>query len=282
MVASLAFPAIDPVAFSVGPLAVRWYGLAYVVGFILAALVMRRLNERWGVGLSTDDLLDIVLVAVVGLVVGARLGYVLFYGVGTYWTEPLSVFAFWDGGMSFHGGLVGILLAGALVAHRKGVPTLRLFDMGAVGAPLGLLFGRIANFVNGELWGRVTDVPWGVVFPRAPGGLPRHPSQLYEAALEGLVLFIVMWVLSRRKRGDGFMIGAMMALYGVFRIIAELFREPDLQLGFITGGLTMGQILSVPMVVVGVWLVWRASGRGPTPADVDETRSGAGVDGPAG
>ncbi len=302
MVASLAFPAIDPVAFSVGPLAVRWYGLAYVVGFILAALVMRRLNERWGVGLSTDDLLDIVLVAVVGLVVGARLGYVLFYGVGTYWTEPLSVFAFWDGGMSFHGGLVGILLAGALVAHRKGVPTLRLFDMGAVGAPLGLLFGRIANFVNGELWGRVTDVPWGVVFPRAPGGLPRHPSQLYEAALEGLVLFIVMWVLSRRKRGDGFMIGAMVALYGVFRIVAEFFREPDLQLGFIAGGLTMGQLLSVPMVLVGVWLVWRANGAGTTVTDdasagadahagteqaqsvaeVGGEGSGAGVDGPAG
>jgi len=167
--------------------------------------------------------------------------------------------------MSFHGGLVGIRYAGAIVAWRKGVPALRLFDMGAVGAPLGLLFGRLANFVNGELWGRVTEVPWGMVFPRAPGGLPRHPSQLYEALLEGLVLFIVLWLLSRRKRGDGFMIGTMIALYGVFRILSEFFREPDIQLGFMTGGLTMGQLLSVPMVLAGVWLVWRAERprRGP-------------------
>lgn len=283
MLASIAYPAIDPVAFSLGPLSVRWYGLAYVAGFILAALVMRSLSWRWNVGLSTDDLLDIVLVAVVGLVVGARLGYVLFYGVGAYWSEPLSVFAFWDGGMSFHGGLVGILIAGAVIAKRKGVSALRLFDMGAVGAPLGLLFGRIANFVNGELWGRVTDAPWGMVFPRAPGGLPRHPSQLYEAALEGLVLFVVMWVLSRRKRGDGFMIGTMVALYGVFRIVAEFFREPDLQLGFVAGGITMGQILSVPMVLVGGWLVWRASKRKPGSAGDDNARlDDAGVDGPAG
>lgn len=282
MVASIAYPAIDPVAFSLGPLSVRWYGLAYVVGFILAALVMRSLSRRWDVELSTDDLLDIVLVAVVGLVVGARLGYVLFYGVGAYWSEPLSVLAFWDGGMSFHGGLVGVLIAGAVIAKRKGVSALRLFDMGAVGAPLGLFFGRIANFVNGELWGRVTDAPWGMVFPRAPGGLPRHPSQLYEAALEGLILFVVMWLLSRRKRGDGFMIGAMVALYGVFRIVVEFFREPDLQLGFIAGGLTMGQILSVPMVLVGVWLVWRASKRAPGSADDGDARLGAGIDGPAG
>ncbi|MDY0341847.1 MAG: prolipoprotein diacylglyceryl transferase, partial [Coriobacteriia bacterium] len=217
MLASIPYPVIDPVALAVGPFAVRWYGLSYVAGFILAALVLRALNKRWGIGLSTDDQLDIVLVAVIGLVLGGRLGYVFFYGVGAYWSEPLSIFAFWDGGMSFHGGLIGILAAGALVAWRKGIAPLRLFDMGAVGAPLGLLFGRLANFVNGELWGRVTDAPWGMVFPRAPGGLPRHPSQLYEALLEGLVLFIVLWLLSRRKRGDGFMIGTMVGLYGVFR-----------------------------------------------------------------
>ncbi len=264
MLASIAYPAIDPVAFAVGPFAVRWYGLSYVVGFILAALVMRSLNERWSVGLSADDMLDIVLVAVVGLVAGARIGYVLFYGVGAYWSDPLSILAFWDGGMSFHGGLVGILGAGAVLAWRKGIPPLRLFDMGAVGAPLGLLFGRLANFVNGELWGRVTDVPWGMVFPRAPGALPRHPSQLYEALLEGLVLFIVLWALSRRKRGDGFMIGTMIGLYGVFRIVVEFFREPDIQLGFMAGGFTMGQLLSLPMVLAGVWLVWRALRRPPT------------------
>jgi len=277
MLASIAYPAIDPVAFAIGPFAVRWYGLSYVVGFVLAALVMRELNKRWDVGLSTDDLLDIVLVAVVGLVLGARIGYVLFYGVGAYWSEPLSVLAFWDGGMSFHGGLVGILAAGALIAWRKGVPALRLFDMGAVGAPLGLLFGRLANFVNGELWGRVTDVPWGMVFPRAPGALPRHPSQLYEALLEGLVLFIVLWLLSRRKRGDGLLIGTMVALYGVFRIFVEYFREPDIQLGFMAGGLTMGQLLSVPMVVAGAWLVWRAMRPATTPVTtVDDSQESAG------
>ena len=256
--ASLSYPAIDPVAFAVGPLEVRWYGLAYVAGFIVAALVFRAMNRRWEIGLSDDDILDVVLAGVVGLVAGARLGYVLFYGVGSYVHDPASVFAFWDGGMSFHGGLVGIMLAGVVVARRKGVALLRLYDLGAVGAPAGLLFGRVANFINGELWGRVTDVPWGMVFPSAPGAQPRHPSQLYEAALEGLVLFAVLLVLSRKKRGDGFMIGTLLALYGVFRIFVEFFREPDLQLGFIAGSFTMGQLLSLPMVALGAWLVWRA------------------------
>lgn len=256
---SLAYPAIDPVAFAVGPLEVRWYGLAYVAGFIVAALVFRALNRRWEVGLSDDDILDVVLAGVVGLVVGARLGYVLFYGVGSYVRDPASVFAFWDGGMSFHGGLAGIMLAGALIARRKGIAVLRLYDLGAVGAPAGLFFGRVSNFINGELWGRVTDAPWGMVFPSAPGAQPRHPSQLYEAALEGLVLFAVLLLLSRKKRGDGFMIGTLLALYGVFRIFVEVFREPDLQLGFIAGSFTMGQLLSLPMVALGAWLVWRAA-----------------------
>jgi phosphatidylglycerol:prolipoprotein diacylglycerol transferase len=273
MLASIAYPHIDPVAFAVGPFAVRWYGLAYVAGFVFAALVMRELDTRWKVGLSTDDMLDIVLVAVVGLIAGARLGYVLFYGVGSYWSDPLSIFAFWDGGMSFHGGLVGILLAGALVARRKGIPPLRLFDMGAVGAPIGLFFGRIGNFLNGELWGRPTDAAWGMVFPRAPGDLPRHPSQLYEALLEGLVLFVVLWILSRKKREDGFILGVMIGLYGAFRIFIEFFREPDVQLGFIAGGFTMGQLLSLPMVAAGVWLVVRALRRGRASRDAEELRA---------
>jgi len=273
MLASIVYPHIDPVAFAVGPFAVRWYGLAYVAGFVFAALVMRELDTRWKVGLSTDDMLDIVLVAVVGLIAGARLGYVLFYGVGSYWSDPLSIFAFWDGGMSFHGGLVGILLAGALVARRKGIPPLRLFDMGAVGAPIGLFFGRIGNFINGELWGRPTDAAWGMVFPRAPGDLPRHPSQLYEALLEGLVLFVVLWILSRKKREDGFILGVMIGLYGAFRIFIEFFREPDVQLGFIAGGFTMGQLLSLPMVAAGVWLVVRALRRGRASRDAEELRA---------
>lgn len=248
---------LDPIVFSIGPLAVRWYGLAYVAGFIVAGLILRSLNRRWEVGLTDDDVLDLVLVGVVGLVLGARLGYVLFYGAGRYWSDPASILAFWDGGMSFHGGLIGILLAGWWFAKRKGIAVLRLYDM-AVGAPLGILFGRLANFINGELWGRPTDVPWGVVFPDAPGSAPRHPSQLYEALLEGLVLFLVLWALSRRKRGDGLIIGTLVGLYGVFRLVIEFFREPDVQLGYILGPLTMGQLLTVPMVLVGGWLVWRA------------------------
>lgn len=248
---------LDPVVFTLGPLSVRWYGLAYVAGFIVAGLILRSLNRRWDIGLSDDDVLDLVLVGVVGLVLGARIGYVLFYGVGGYWSDPASILAFWDGGMSFHGGLVGILLAGWLFARRKGISVLRLYDL-AVGAPLGIFFGRLANFVNGELWGRPTDLPWGVVFPDAPGSAPRHPSQLYEAALEGLVLFAILWLLSRKKRGDGFMIGTLLGLYGVFRIVVEFFREPDIQLGFVAGPFTMGQLLTLPMVLIGGWLVVRA------------------------
>lgn len=256
--ASFAFPNIDPVAFTVGPFDVRWYGLAYVAGFIVAALVFRSLNRRWRVGLTDDDILDVVLAGVIGLFVGARLGYVLFYGAGSFWQNPASILAFWDGGMSFHGGLIGIMLAGVVISRMKRVGLLRLYDLGAVGAPVGLFFGRVANFINGELWGRPTDLPWGVVFPSAPGTAPRHPSQLYEAALEGVVLFALLMVLSRKRRGDGFMIGTLLACYGVFRIVAELFREPDVQIGMIAGSFTMGQVLSVPMVALGAWLVWRA------------------------
>lgn len=255
--AAFAFPNLNPIAFTLGPLVVRWYGLAYVAGFLLAGLVLSRLNRRWEIGLSKDQLLDVVLAAVIGLIVGARLGYVLFYGGTEYIREPIKILATWSGGMSFHGGLVGILLAGWIMSRRLKVPFLRLTDMGAVGAPIGLFLGRVTNFVNGELWGRVTDVPWGVVFPSG-GPLPRHPSQLYEALLEGLVLFVVLVLLSRKKRADGFMLGVMMSLYGVFRIAVEFLREPDVQLGFIAGPFTMGQILSAPMVLVGVWLVWRA------------------------
>jgi len=264
---------LDPIVFSIGPFAVRWYGLAYVAGFIVAGLILRSLNRRWDVGLTDDDVLDLVLVGVVGLVLGARLGYVLFYGAGRYWSDPTSILAFWDGGMSFHGGLVGILLAGWWFAKRKGIRVLRLYDM-AVGAPLGIFFGRVANFINGELWGRPTSVPWGVVFPDAPGSAPRHPSQLYEALLEGLVLFLILWVLSRRKRGDGLIIGTLIGLYGVFRIIIEFFREPDVQLGYVFGPLTMGQLLTVPMVLVGAWLVWRAL-RGGSDQVRGESQQGA-------
>ncbi len=262
--AALIYPAIDPVAFRLGPLAIRWYGLAYVAGFVVAAYILRRLNRRWDVGLTSEQQLDIVLAAVIGVIVGGRLGYVLFYGGTEYLREPLRILATWDGGMSFHGGLAGILLAGWYISRRLHIPFLRLCDLGAVGAPVGLFLGRLTNFVNGELWGRETSVPWGMVFPSG-GPHARHPSQLYEAFLEGLVLLTVMLVLSRRKRADGYMLGMLLTLYGVFRIAVEFLREPDLQLGFIAGPFTMGQLLSLPMVLVGVWLLWRAlTGRSET------------------
>ncbi len=255
---ALAFPAIDPIAFSLGPVAVRWYGLAYLSAFVASFFLMRWLSRRWKLALTDDDLLSIVLAAVIGVVVGGRLGYVLFYSGGEYLRNPSQIVAIWSGGMSFHGGLAGILVAGAIVSRVLGVPWLTLCDLGAACAPIGLFLGRLANFVNVELWGRVTTAPWGVVFPGA-GPLPRHPSQLYEALLEGVVIFCVMlWLATRRPAPPrGVLVGWLMTLYGVFRITAEFFREPDIQLGFLAGGVTMGQLLSVPVLLGGVaLLVW--------------------------
>jgi len=239
---------------------VHWYGLAYLVGFVVAAGVVWFLARRWKLGLTIDDLLNIVLAAFIGVVVGGRLGYVLFYGGPYYWGQPLRMLRIWDGGMSFHGGLLGILVAGVVVARVIGMPWLTLWDLGAVGAPVGFGLGRLANFVNQELWGRATSVPWGVVFPAA-GPLPRHPSQLYEAVLEGIVLFCIMFLLSLKlpPRPRGELVGWLLALYGVFRISVEFFREPDAQLSFIAGGwVTMGILLSVPMVLAGASLVFWA------------------------
>lgn len=272
MIAALAFPNIDPIALRLGPFTVRWYGLAYLAGFLAAWWVLKILDERWEMGLGPDGRTTTVFASVIGLIVGARLGYVLFYNAGAYWRDPVSILQIWDGGMSFHGGLIGIVLAGAWVAHHYKVPFLRLCDAGAVGAPVGLFLGRIANFINGELWGRQTSVPWGVVFPGATlvhgVNVARHPSQIYEALLEGLVLFVIMLLLARRRQPDGFLIGSMLTLYGVFRIFVEFFREPDIQIGFLPGGVTMGQLLSIPVVLVGVWLIWHAL-RGRANGSVD-------------
>lgn len=261
---------MDPVALRLGPFAVRWYGLAYLAAFLAAGVLLRTTARRWELGLTTDDELNIVLAAILGVFLGGRLGYVLFYG-GSYYAEDVSrVLRVWDGGMSFHGGLVGILVAGVIMARIIRMPVLTLWDLGAIGAPIGFLLGRLANFVNGELWGRPTTAPWGMVFPGA-GLEPRHPSQLYEAGLEGLVLFGILNALSLRlpPRPRGELVGWLLSLYGGFRIVVEFFREPDIQLGFIAGDwLTMGMVLSVPMVVGGAALVvWaRRSGlpqRGP-------------------
>ncbi len=265
---------LDPIAFTLGPLTVRWYGLAYVAGFALAAFIIYRVARRWRLGMSEDNLLTLMVCAIVGVVIGGRLGYVLFYGDGYYLAHPLEILAFSQGGMSFHGGLVGLLIGGAVAARLTHIPYLTLADLGAVAAPIGLFFGRCANFVNGELWGAPTDWPIGVVFGGAAGMMPRHPSQLYEALLEGLVIFCVLFALSRKvpPRPRGTFVGAFLLLYGVFRFLIEFVREPDVQLGYLWGGwLTMGQVLSAPLVIAGVaMLVYAAKRRlpqeGPQPA----------------
>ena len=227
---------LDPVAFAVGPFVVRWYGIAYVAGFVCAALVLWQVAKRWKVRVDADSLLTVVLCAIVGVILGGRLGYVLVYGDGYYFSHPAEILAFSHGGMSFHGGLIGALLSGI------------------VAAPIGLFFGRCANFVNGELWGAPTSLPWGVVFGGTAGVMPRHPSQLYEALLEGVVLFCVLYILSRKQppRPQGTFLGVFLVGYGLFRFLIEFVRQPDAQIGYLWGGwLTMGQVLSVPLMVAG-------------------------------
>ena len=256
---------LDPIAFQVGPFAVRWYGLAYIAGFICAFLVIANLAKRWKVRVDEDSFFTIVFAVIIGVILGGRLGYVLFYGDGYYLQHPEKILAFNEGGMSFHGGLIGVLAGGMIAAKITRIPFLTLADMGCVGAAIGLFFGRCANFVNGELWGAPTDLPWGVVFGGAAGEVARHPSQLYEALLEGVVIFVVLFALSRKKpplpRGTHF--GLFLIMYGTFRFLVEFIREPDVQLGYLWGGwLTMGQLLSLPLVIAGIAIqIGRASCR---------------------
>lgn len=261
------YQGLDPIAFSLGPLVVRWYGLAYVLGFVCAAAIIYFVAKRWKLGMSEDNLLTLMVCAIVGVVLGARIGYVLFYGDGYYLSHPLEILAFNQGGMSFHGGLVGLLIGGAVAARMTRIPFLTLADLGSIAAPIGLFFGRCANFVNGELWGAPTDGPLGVVFGGAAGMMPRHPSQLYEAVLEGLVIFFVLFALSRKRppRPQGTFLGAFLVLYGIFRFLIEFVREPDVQLGYLWGGwLTMGQVLSAPLIVAGIaLLIYAARTRHP-------------------
>ncbi|WP_165061658.1 MULTISPECIES: prolipoprotein diacylglyceryl transferase [unclassified Adlercreutzia] len=249
------YHAIDPIAFQIGPIAVRWYGIAYVLGFALAGFLIYRTAKHWKLNFTIEDILTIMLCVMIGIIVGARLGYCLFYGEGYYFTHPLDILAVNQGGMSFHGGLIGALLAGIVVAKITHIPYLTLADLGVIAAPLGLFFGRFANFINGELWGAPTDLAIGVVFGGAAGNIPRHPTQLYEGVLEGLVIFIVLFALSRKlpPRPRGTFLGCFLVMYGVFRFLIEFVRQPDIHLGYIFGGwLTMGQILSVPLILAGV------------------------------
>jgi phosphatidylglycerol:prolipoprotein diacylglycerol transferase len=252
------FHSLNPVAFSIGPFAVRWYGIAYLAGFILGGVLLYKVARRWKLDLSSDDVLSIMTGICLGIVLGGRLGYVLFYGAGYYLANPLHIFAINEGGMSFHGGLIGALVAGVVAARLTHVPFLTLADLGAIGAPIGLFFGRCANFVNGELWGAVTDLPWGVVFGGNAGMMPRHPSQLYEALLEGVLIFCVLYLLSRKlpARPRGTFLGVFMVMYGICRFAIEFVRQPDVQLGYLWGGwLTMGQVLSFPLILFGICLL---------------------------
>jgi phosphatidylglycerol:prolipoprotein diacylglycerol transferase len=256
---------VDPIIFTLGPFAVRWYGIAYLIGFVAGYFIIRFLNKRWNLGMNGDDLLTFLLILIVVCITCSRLFYCVFYNPVYYLHHPVNVFKTWDGGMSFHGAIIGGVIALAIASRQLKQPFLRLADLCVVALPLGLFFGRIANFINGELWGRVTNVPWGVVFSAA-GPLPRHPSALYEAALEGLLLFTVMLALALRPRlwPRGFLAGVMMTLYGVFRIFGEFFRQPDAQLGFLlkTDWLTMGMLLSIPMALVGLFFIyWALAGQ---------------------
>lgn len=256
----IPFPNIDPVAVEIGPLAIRWYALAYIAGILLGWRYCLRLAKRHTVRPNAHDFDNFVVWGVLGIILGGRIGYVIFYNAAYYLQNPLDALEVWRGGMSFHGGLLGMLFAIVVFSRRRGFSSLAMSDLVAAAAPIGLFFGRIANFINGELFGRVADVPWAVVFPRG-GDLPRHPSQLYEAFLEGVVLFTVLAVLAHRPgvRGRvGFLTGVFLAGYGVARTSVEFFREPDAQLGFIVGPITMGQLLSTPLVLVGLYLIVRA------------------------
>ena len=246
---------LSPVAFSIGPFSVRWYGIAYVLGFLCAVIAMGVTAKKWRIRMNEDALLTIICCVIVGVIVGARLGYCLVYGNGYYFEHPAEILALNQGGMSFHGGLVGALLSGLVAAKFTGIPYLTLADLGVIGAPFGLFFGRCANFVNGELWGAPTDLPWGVVFGGSAGVVARHPSQLYEALLEGIVIMIVLILLARKvpPRPRGTFLGVFLILYGTFRFLVEFVRQPDAQIGYLYGGwLTMGQVLSVPLIIAGI------------------------------
>ena len=267
MFAVISFPNIDPVIFELGPFAVRWYALAYVAGLLFASWYMKHLVESprlWGsVGptMTRAQVDEFFIWSVAGVVLGGRLGYVLFYKPLHYLVNPLDIAKMWDGGMSFHGGFLGVVVACIIFGRRIGAGLDQMLDLGAASVPIGLGLGRVANFINGELYGRASDVPWAMVFPGDPSQLPRHPSQLYEAVLEGLVLFLAVRLATHRYKGLSFAgraSGVFALVYGLSRIAAEFFRQPDAHLGFIANFLTMGMILSLPLVGVGIWLLIRS------------------------
>jgi phosphatidylglycerol---prolipoprotein diacylglyceryl transferase len=257
----LVHPQFDPIAVKIGPLGIHWYGLMYLAGFLaflcLGKLRARRFPER---GMTPEMLDDLLTYGVLGVILGGRLGEVLFYQPGYYFSHPLEILAIWKGGMSFHGGFLGVLVAVALFARRRGLSFFRITDFIAPLVPLGLMTGRIGNFINGELWGRAADpsLPWAMVFPQLQDGLPRHPSQLYQAGLEGLALFLILWLFTTKNRPVGSVSGLFLIGYGAFRFIAEYFREPDAGIFGHSYAISMGQWLSLPMIALGIFFFVRA------------------------
>jgi phosphatidylglycerol---prolipoprotein diacylglyceryl transferase len=265
MFAALAFPPLNPIAFSIGPFAIHWYALAYVAGLLFASWYLKRLvtfPKLWGAyrpTLAIQQVDDLFLWFLIGVIGGGRLGYVLFYKPAFYFSHPLEIFKTWDGGMSFHGGFLGVVIACWLYGRKHAIGLDRLLDLGAAVSSVGLGLGRLANFINAELWGRPSDMPWAVIFPGDSFG--RHPSQLYEALLEGLVLFVVVRIATHRYAAlqyPGRAAGIFALGYGLSRIFVEYFREPDAQLGYFAGFITMGMILSLPLVIIGIWLLVRS------------------------
>jgi phosphatidylglycerol:prolipoprotein diacylglycerol transferase len=264
---AIPFPAIDPVAVAAGPLVVRWYALAYIVGLLSGWRYCLMLADRPPRLVERRDIDDFLVWATLGVVLGGRIGYVLFYQPGYYLAHPLEVLYLWHGGMSFHGGALGVTIAIFLFTRARRLPIFAFSDIIAEAIPIGLFFGRIANFINGELFGRETDVPWAVIFPNG-GPIARHPSQLYEAVCEGLLLFLLLlWAEHRgARRRPGIVTGLFLIGYAVARMSGELFRQPDAQLGFLVFGTTMGQLLSIPVLIAGVFLIWWAVRKPALPA----------------
>jgi phosphatidylglycerol---prolipoprotein diacylglyceryl transferase len=252
------YPAINPVAFTLGPVQVHWYGLMYLVGFIGAWLLAYWRAKHYKLNWNTEEISDLIFYAALGVILGGRIGYMLFYNTQELMVKPWMLFKVWEGGMSFHGGLIGVISAVWFFSKKFKKNFLAVGDFVAPLVPLGLAAGRIGNFINGELWGRATDVPWAMIYPHVDNQ-PRHPSQLYEFTLEGIVLFILVWWYAHKPRPLGRVSAVFLMGYSLCRLIAECFRQPDVQMGYMAfGWLTMGQILSIPMFLLGMWLWWRA------------------------
>lgn len=251
----IPYPAIKPYIFKIGPLQVRWYGLMYLLGFLSTYLLVKYQIRKKGLDIRKSDVDDLSFYIIIGLLLGARLGYIIFYNLPQYLSHPLEILAVWHGGMSFHGGLIGCILGGYILTRRRGMDFWLMSDLVIVTAPIGIALGRAGNFINAELYGRVTSVPWGMVFPGG-GAAPRHPSQLYEIFFEGILLFLILWLLKERVRRRGVLTALFLILYGAARFLVEFFREPDAHLGFILSFMTMGQLLCILMIMAGAVLFY--------------------------